>query len=610
MRKIAKAIKPDVVHGWGGELGRGLVATYLSRSAAVSVQGLLRMLNNSRIDRENREKKEFGWVKLFLEWLCYRRAGRLLCESETAKRELLERYGMEGEVVWQPLREEFISHKEHKEHKEESSSASSSSREVVKFLFVGQAVKRKGIEDVKKAFEMVGRVCPQTAELEIVSEGKSAAEMVELMRRADALVMPSYGDTGPTVVKEAISQGLWPIVYSGSGAEELVKRYRFGSVVKCGDVEGLAREMISRVEMSSSASSSSRVDVQPSTFNLQPSARIRVDLSRENVWGMLLEVYREQLSGVEVVVQPGSSAAILQRCKHLRRIVSHLSPLTSHLVISSCTGMRQNLVVAIRAKLRGQKVIREINEWPFSVTWNESKLKQWFEIHVLPKFFDGFICMTDLLVDFCREHGRKNVPIFKWPMSVDVEENNSRVEHKDHKDNGRVDRENREKGYIAYAGGMSEVKDGVETLKRACEGYELKMLSGLERMELMRELSGAAALLVVRPDTLQNRAGFPTKLGEFLALGRPVIVTNVGEIGRFLKDGVNAFVIDIGENNSRVEHKDHKEYMEKKIREKLREVFADRERAERIGAAGREVAIKCFDYKVYAEDLRRWLECV
>ena len=462
--------------------------------------------------------------------------------------------------------------------------------------------------------------------LEIVSEGKSAAEMVELMRSADALVMPSYGDTGPTVVKEAISQGLWPIVYSGSGAEELVKRYRFGSVVKCGDVDALAREMISRVE---------RVErVENSRVEHKERKEIGRDLSRENVWGRLLEVYREQMSGVEVVVQPGSSAAILQRCRHLRRVFSrgergerveensrvehkdHKESLRSlrlstannticstrsprPIIISSYTGVRQNLAVAIKAKLRGQKVIREINEWPFSVTWNESKLKQWFEIHVLPKFFDGFICMTDLLVDFCREHGRKNVPIFKWPMSVDVEEVNSRVE--------RVERVG---DYVAYAGGMSEAKDGVETLKKACEGYELKMLNGLERKELMWELSGAAALLVVRPDTLQNRAGFPTKLGEFLALGRPVIVTNVGEIGRFLKDGVNAFVIDIGENNSRVEHKEHKEYMERMIREKLREVFADREKAERIGKAGREAALKYFDYKVYAEDLREFIKKV
>ena len=38
-------------------------------------------------------------------------------------------------------------------------------------------------------------------------------------------------------------------------------------------------------------------------------------------------------------------------------------------------------------------------------------------------------------------------------------------------------------------------------------------------------------------------AGFPFKLGEFLATGKGVIATNVGDVSSYLEDGVNALLI-------------------------------------------------------------------
>ena len=46
------------------------------------------------------------------------------------------------------------------------------------------------------------------------------------------------------------------------------------------------------------------------------------------------------------------------------------------------------------------------------------------------------------------------------------------------------------------------------------------------------------------------------------------------------------------------------------FRDKIREVFADSERAERIGKAGREVALRKFDYGVHAKALREWIQSI
>ena len=55
-------------------------------------------------------------------------------------------------------------------------------------------------------------------------------------------------------------------------------------------------------------------------------------------------------------------------------------------------------------------------------------------------------------------------------------------------------------------------------------------------------LVDAEMLALARPDNLQARYGFPTKLGEYLATGNPVVVTAVGDIPRFIEDGKNGFL--------------------------------------------------------------------
>jgi len=56
-------------------------------------------------------------------------------------------------------------------------------------------------------------------------------------------------------------------------------------------------------------------------------------------------------------------------------------------------------------------------------------------------------------------------------------------------------------------------------------------------------LKNANVLCMCRKNTPFANAGFPFKLGEYLATGNPVIATKVSDIQRFLSDG-NAYLID------------------------------------------------------------------
>ena len=111
IRAFVKKLKPDVVHGWGGESGCGLLATYCSPFAVVSVQGLLRMLcANAR--QWHIQVPEMGsvsaWFRRRMENRTYRRAHCLLVESETAREGLRTLYGLDAEVVPYPLRPGFV----------------------------------------------------------------------------------------------------------------------------------------------------------------------------------------------------------------------------------------------------------------------------------------------------------------------------------------------------------------------------------------------------------------------------------------------------------------------------------------------------------------------
>ena len=133
--------------------------------------------------------------------------------------------------------------------------------------------------------------------------------------------------------------------------------------------------------------------------------------------------------------------------------------------------------------------------------------------------------------------------------------------------------------YVAYCGTASNNKDGVDKLIKAfaivCKKHDkIKLLiigktpsekektgnnalikslgiadkvifTGFVNANLIPQLlMGAEVLLLDRPDNIQARNGFPTKLGEYLLTGKPVVVTKVGDIPLFLKDGESALLAD------------------------------------------------------------------
>ena len=133
--------------------------------------------------------------------------------------------------------------------------------------------------------------------------------------------------------------------------------------------------------------------------------------------------------------------------------------------------------------------------------------------------------------------------------------------------------------YIAYCGTASNNKDGVDQLIKAFavvvkkhpkyklyiigntpskqqrfDNFELVKNLGIESnvvftgvvssSEIPQMLKDATILALDRPNNLQAKYGFPTKLGEYLLTENPVVITQVGDIPIFLKDGVSALIAE------------------------------------------------------------------
>ena len=101
-------------------------------------------------------------------------------------------------------------------------------------------------------------------------------------------------------------------------------------------------------------------------------------------------------------------------------------------------------------------------------------------------------------------------------------------------------------------------------------------------------LENSDLLVLARPDNTQARAGFPTKLGEYLASNRPVVITATGEIPKYLENNVSAYLAK----------PDDVEDFAKKV------LFAlSDENSEIIGQRGYEVAKENFSYELFGEKI-------
>ena len=146
----------------------------------------------------------------------------------------------------------------------------------------------------------------------------------------------------------------------------------------------------------------------------------------------------------------------------------------------------------------------------------------------------------------------------------------------------------------------TEGKKGVAKKARAISETDkylrgkVEFLGRVSDEEVVRRITTANALLLIRPDDIVTRAAFPTRLPEYLTSGTPVIVTGIGDIPKYLRDGFDGMVIGSCAPEA--------------IAERIEMLMNMPDRGWRIAEGGFECAKKNFNYKSRTREILEFIE--
>jgi glycosyltransferase involved in cell wall biosynthesis len=231
---------------------------------------------------------------------------------------------------------------------------------------------------------------------------------------------------------------------------------------------------------------------------------------------------------------------------------------------------------------------------------------------------DGFVAISGGLEEWVRTRkGGARPDILRLPVLVDTDEVKPSFAHAIRNDVFYA-------AAPAYVDEIEFVLDVVDAVREQCpdlrirfSGWEITEVtrSGLQdrlrahvasgsaivegvlsRERLLESYRECRALLLPMKDEPRSIARCPTKLGEYLASGRPVVATAIGEIGALLSDGKNAFLAEPGSVAS--------------FADALLRALRDPERAAAVGRDGRSLAEQALDYRRHSGALREFFTAV
>lgn len=245
---------------------------------------------------------------------------------------------------------------------------------------------------------------------------------------------------------------------------------------------------------------------------------------------------------------------------------------------------------------------------------------EYIENTLFPQY-DGVIAISDYLVEYAREHGSERCKVLKVPVLVDVNAFSIRIRHK------ALDNQ-----YIFYSGSFDDQKDGTKgmfeaftivantvktPLKFVCTGTKdaalqvgyltefindpklnasLVFTGYLNQTEVANYLSGCEMVISSRYTNEQTTNGFSTKLAEYAAAGKAIVMTPVGEASSWFHDGEDC--LQVPEHDAQA------------LAQAIVSLLEDESERIRLGKEAKMMSLKSFDYKVWGEPMKLFFEAL
>jgi len=233
------------------------------------------------------------------------------------------------------------------------------------------------------------------------------------------------------------------------------------------------------------------------------------------------------------------------------------------IIIFSTENNFLNLLILLIAKFKQTPLLYLKSELPEAFDRNELYLRLFYKI---ASFFDGIVLITDKLMSHFTE--KTGTCCTKIGMVVEMDRFIGFSKN--------VTTKNESK-YIFFMGSIINEKDGISSMLKvfiaikdrhpelklkivSSSGQgpilyneniagrdDIEVLINIDRHEVLNLMVNASILCLPRPRSLQNDYGFPTKLGEYLCAGSPIILSATSEIPELLTHMEDCYIFEPGD---------------------------------------------------------------
>ncbi|WP_299319557.1 glycosyltransferase family 4 protein [uncultured Maribacter sp.] len=281
-----------------------------------------------------------------------------------------------------------------------------------------------------------------------------------------------------------------------------------------------------------------------------------------------------------------------------------------------------NSLIIKAAKKTGAKVVRDLCEFPYGTGEETVKIKSKrnsFLKNIFPKF-DGFICISEPLLDLANKYKSPDAKVIKVPILIEPKESETE----------ELIFSPIKTPYIFHSGTLYEQKDGIlgaieafaiastrlsfpvkyvltgnlskspnkvdieKLIEKYCIQDKIIFTGFLETSDLIAYQKSCTMMIINKLDNQQNKYCFATKLGDYLLAEKPVITTDIGESTNYLKDGESAYIVESG--NIAI------------LAKKIEDVFTDTVNNKIIAENGKKVALTYFSYNTQGSRLADFLK--
>lgn len=265
--------------------------------------------------------------------------------------------------------------------------------------------------------------------------------------------------------------------------------------------------------------------------------------------------------------------------------------------------------------------VRDLCELPYA-TGAETEMairKRYYVLRYHFPKFDGIISISDALLNLAQKYTRASCKHIKVPIMVEYE----------HYGVAAKPAVAHDVPYIFHAGTLFQQKDGIlgmieafgiakqrlnspikyiltgsiessshpVELRQLIDKYQiansLEFVGYLNRDQIKEYLTHASLVISNRPKSKQDYYGFSTKVGEYLASGTPLLMTNWGEAVNWLDNGKSAFIVEAEDTQA--------------LAEVIVYVFNHPEKSRNIGLCGQAVCRNIFDFRNWSKTMLEFL---